>query len=812
MATSGPGVLSGSTNNAASKKESNGDASDGGDAENQQQLMMQQMQQQQQQMQGGGMPGQEEELSAIERFCTDVTDEAKKGLLDPLVGRDDELRRAIHVLSRRTKNNPILLGQSGVGKTAIVEGLAQRIATGDVPLSLRNAKLLELDLGAVGAGCQMPGEFEERLSMVVQEVVDEAENQPVIVFIDDIHNLIPPPPNGNNGSAILKPALGRGLLRCIGCTSVDKFKKSIETDAALERRFQQIPVEEPDVDFTVSILRGLRQRYEQHHNIAISEGALLSAAQLSARYVSGRQLPDKAIDLLDEAAAAVRMNKSSKPEALDVCDRKIKQLQKERNQLLLKQRSENAKAGQNNIAAAELQKLAAQLHDEKKKRKELQKKVTSEMTCMNAYRQAQAQLAYTVRKIQNANAKVQLASAADAPDEYKAQLANCKSDLAKLEAEKERVEDEVKKAEGEVLSLQGGGVMLREEVTDADVATVVSRWTGVPVAKLVSSEKQKLLQLESELHERVIGQEEAVTCVAEAVQRSRADLADPNGPVASFMFLGPTGVGKTELAKALASYLFNSDQALVRLDMSEYMEKHSVARLIGAPPGYIGYDEGGMLTDAVRQKPYSVVLFDEIEKAHVDVFNVLLQLLDEGHVTDTQGRNVSFRNCLIIMTSNLGSDEMNYQNKRRGRGNVKDAVMQHVRSHFRPEFINRIDEFICFESLNHSQIEEIVQLQLKNLSNRVDGQRMAIEYDKSAVEYLAREGYDPQYGARPVKRAIQKQLLQNLSTEILKGKFNEDDTILVTADRHGLCLANGQKIVRKIYDITEASDDDEDEL
>jgi ATP-dependent Clp protease ATP-binding subunit ClpB len=417
-----------------------------------------------------------------------------------------------------------------------------------------------------------------------------------------------------------------------------------------------------------------------------------------------------------------------------------------------------------------------------------------------------------VRKIQNANAKVQLASAADAPDEYKAQLANCKSDLAKLEAEKERVEDEVKKAEGEVLSLQGGGVMLREEVTDADVATVVSRWTGVPVAKLVSSEKQKLLQLESELHERVIGQEEAVTCVAEAVQRSRADLADPNGPVASFMFLGPTGVGKTELAKALASYLFNSDQALVRLDMSEYMEKHSVARLIGAPPGYIGYDEGGMLTDAVRQKPYSVVLFDEIEKAHVDVFNVLLQLLDEGHVTDTQGRNVSFRNCLIIMTSNLGSDEMNYQNKRRGRGNVKDAVMQHVRSHFRPEFINRIDEFICFESLNHSQIEEIVQLQLKNLSNRVDGQRMAIEYDKSAVEYLAREGYDPQYGARPVKRAIQKQLLQNLSTEILKGKFNEDDTILVTADRHGLCLANGQKIVRKIYDITEASDDDEDEL
>ncbi|CEF96515.1 ClpA/B, conserved site 2 [Ostreococcus tauri] len=759
----------------------------------------------QQQQQGP----EDDELSALERFCTDVTDEAKRGLLDPLVGREEEVRRLIHILCRRTKNNPVLLGQSGVGKTAIVEGLAQRIVNDDVPHALRGARLLEVDLGAVGAGCQMPGEFEERLTIIVQEVVDASAKGPVVLFIDDIHNLCPAPPMNNNGAAILKPALGRGLLRCVGATSADKFKKTIEQDAALERRFQVVTVEEPSVDDTVSILRGLRPRYEQHHSIAISEGALLASAQLSARYVSGRQLPDKAIDLLDEAAAAVRMSKTSKPDGLDMADRRIAQLQKEREQLLRKNASELTKAGTSNIAAAELQKIAHSLSIEKKGRKEMQVKFETERRVQDEYRRAFANNSFIKRKVENAKMKIEQASKAEPGSVLAAELTRAEAELKKLEQQMRVTQDELTNAEAGVLELKDGGAMIREEVTDNDVAAVVSRWTGVPVAKLVSSEKAKLLQLESELHQRVIGQEAAVTSVAEAVQRSRADLADPNGPVASFMFLGPTGVGKTELAKALANYLFNSDTALVRLDMSEYMEKHSVARLIGAPPGYVGYDEGGMLTDAVRQKPYSVVLFDEIEKAHVDVFNVLLQLLDEGHVTDTQGRNVSFRNCLIIMTSNLGSDEISYANKRRNKVNVKDAVMQHVRSHFRPEFVNRIDEFIVFEPLTHAQIEEIVQLQTKKLSQRIEGQRMNLSLDKSAVEHLARMGYDPAYGARPVRRAIQRELIQPLANAMLRGVFNEDDTILVTADREGICLSNGPKIVRELYDVH--AEDSEDE-
>ena len=777
----------------------------------QQQMQQMQQQQMQQQQQGGmgGMPGGEEELSALERFCTDVTDEARRGLLDPLVGREEEVRRLIHVLCRRTKNNPVLLGQSGVGKTAIVEGLAQRIVMDDVPHALRGARLLEVDLGAVGAGCQMPGEFEERLTIIVQEVVDATAKGPIVLFIDDIHNLCPAPPMNNNGAAILKPALGRGLLRCIGATSADKFKKTIETDAALERRFQQVPVEEPSVDDTVSILRGLRPRYEQHHNIAISEGAIIAAAQLSARYVSGRQLPDKAIDLLDEAAAAVRMMKTHKPEGLDMADRKITQLMKERDQLLRKNAGEQARAGSSNVAAAELQKIAAALKIEKKARKEMQVKYDLERRIQDEYRRAFANHSFIKRKLENARMKVKQASAAEPGSVLAAELGRAEAEVDKLEDQEKTAQEEVIKTEASVLELNDGGAMLREEVTDSDVATVVSRWTGVPVAKLVSSEKAKLLQLEAELHQRVIGQEAAVTSVAEAVQRSRADLADPNGPVASFMFLGPTGVGKTELAKALANYLFNSDTSLVRLDMSEYMEKHSVARLIGAPPGYVGYDEGGMLTDAVRQKPYSVVLFDEIEKAHVDVFNVLLQLLDEGHVTDTQGRNVSFRNCLIIMTSNLGSDEISYANKRRNKGNVKDAVMQHVRSHFRPEFVNRIDEFIVFEPLTHAQIEDIVQLQTKKLSQRIDNQRMNLQLDRSAIEHLAQQGYDPAYGARPVRRAIQRELIQPLANAMLRGVFNEDDTILVTADRSGICLSNGPKIVREVYDVHAQDSEDE---
>jgi len=787
----------------------------------------------------GAPPPGEEELSALERFCTDVTEEAKQGLLDPLVGRDDEIRRLIHILSRRTKNNPVLLGQSGVGKTAIVEGLAQRIISGDVPAPLRNARLLELDLGAVGAGCQMPGEFEERLSIVVSEVVEASQKGPVILFIDDIHNLCPPPPSGNNGAAILKPALGRGLLKCIGASTSEKFKKTIEQDAALERRFQQVPVAEPNVDQTISVLRGLRSRYEAHHSIKINESAVVAAANLSARYVQGRCLPDKAIDLLDEAAAAVHMQKTLKPEDLDIVDRKVAQLKKERDQIRGKLAEEKYKPGTSGkMAASCLHTLNEELKKERAKQKQISSELEKEQKASRDHNRATAELSFGERRLANAKVKqVQAAinfkkaeamrkkaeasgdaalaaAAAGAAAQAEQDSARANTEASELTELVAKAKVEYVRTEEEIMQIsKGSGLMTKEEVTDVDIAAVVSRWTGVPVAKLVASEKAKLLQLEGELHRRVIGQEQAVTSVAEAVQRSRADLSDPNGPVASFMFLGPTGVGKTELAKALAAYLFNTDGALIRLDMSEYMEKHSVARLIGAPPGYIGYDEGGMLTDAVRQKPYSVVLFDEIEKAHVDVFNVLLQVLDEGHVTDTQGRTVSFRNSLIIMTSNLGSDEIAYGGQgRRGRGrsqsDIKEKVMSHVRSHFRPEFINRLDEFIVFEPLTHSQIMEIVQLQCGKLAERVAGQRMKLELEPSAIDYLARKGFDPTYGARPVKRAIQSELIQVMANNLLRGVFEEDDTIVVSADKDGLALTTGPKIVREAPDDI---DDDEDD-
>ena len=771
-------------------------------------------------------PQNEEELSALERFCTDVTNEARQGLLDPLVGRDDELRRLTHILSRRTKNNPVLLGASGVGKTAIVEGLAQRIISGDVPASLRGAKLLELDLGAVGAGCQMPGEFEERLSIVISEVVEATQKGPVVMFIDDIHNLCPPPPAGNNGAAILKPALGRGLLRCIGASSVDKFKKSIEQDAALERRFQQVHVAELDEEQTISVLRGLRPRYEAHHTIKINESAVVAAAKLSARYIQGRCLPDKAIDLLDEASAAVRMQKTLKPEDLDAADRRVAQLTKERDQVKAKLAESKYKPGNSGATtAACLQSLNEELSKEKAKQIKIASDFTKEQKVSREHKRAAADLSFGERRLANALAKKSQAAANLMKVEaarseaisvgevtglqgLKGAVAQAEADVARADKEATELVDLVTKAKTEYMNTEQEimtiasvtGFMSKDEVTEADIAAVVSRWTGVPVAKLVASEKQKLLQLEAELHQRVIGQEQAVTSVAEAVQRSRADLSDPNGPVASFMFLGPTGVGKTELAKALANYLFNSDTALIRLDMSEYMEKHSVARLIGAPPGYVGYDEGGMLTDAVRQKPYSIVLFDEIEKAHVDVFNVLLQVLDEGHVTDTQGRTVSFRNCLIIMTSNLGSDEIAFGVKRRRRGlqDIKEKVMSHVRSHFRPEFINRLDEFIVFEPLTHSQIMEIVQLQCTKLAERVAGQRMALDLQPSVIDYLARKGFDPTYGARPVKRAIQSELIQVIANNLLRGIFQEDDTIVATANGDGVNLTSGPKIVREL--------------
>ena len=783
---------------------------------------------------------QDEELSALERFCTDVTDEARQGMLDPLIGRDDELRRLVHILSRRTKNNPVLLGSPGVGKTAIVEGLAQRIIAGDVPAPLRGARLLELDLGAVGAGCQMPGEYEERLSIVISEIVEATQKGPVIMFIDDIHNLCPPPPAGNNGAAILKPALGRGLLRCIGASTIEKFKKTIEQDAALERRFQQVAVAEPAMEHAISILRGLRERYEAHHAIKINESAVVAAVKLSARYVQGRCLPDKAIDLLDEASAAVRMQKTLKPEDLDAVDRRVAQLIKERDQVKAKLSEAKYKTGSSEkITFACLQSLNQELRNVRARQKKIAGDFMKEQKIIREHKRAAADLSFGERRLTNARAKyaqaltnvakveTAITKASGSDDEsgllaLQGAVVQAKADSVRAEKETAELTELVAKAKAEYVRTEQevvamgsvNGFMSKEDVMDADIATVVSRWTGVPVAKLVASEKQKLLQLEAELHQRVIGQEHAVTSVAEAVQRSRADLSDPNGPVASFMFLGPTGVGKTELAKALANYLFNSDSALIRLDMSEYMEKHSVARLIGAPPGYVGYDEGGMLTDAVRQKPYSVILFDEIEKAHVDVFNVLLQVLDEGHVTDTQGRTVSFRNCLIIMTSNLGSDEIAFGDKgrrgRRGPQDLKEKVMNHVRSHFRPEFINRLDEFIVFEPLTHAQIMEIVQLQCTKLAERVAGQRMALDLQPSAIDYLARKGFDPTYGARPVKRAIQSELIQVLANSVLRGLFEEDDTIIVAANGDSLTLTSGPKIVRDLVDQDEDNNDGSD--
>jgi ATP-dependent Clp protease ATP-binding subunit ClpB len=625
------------------------------------------------------------------------------------------------------------------------------------------------------------------------------------------------------------------LLKCIGASTTEKFKKTIEQDAALERRFQQVPVPEPDEEQTVSVLRGLRSKYEQHHAIKINESAVVAAAKLSARYVQGRCLPDKAIDLLDEAAAAVRMQKTLKPEDLDVVDRKVAQLTKERDQIRAKLQDEKYKPGTSGkIAAACLQGLNESLAKERARQKKIASELEKEQKAAREHKRAAADLSFGERRLENAKAKRSAAAvnikkveeakakalaAGDAATAQRLDAAGKQAESDAQRAEKEHAElselvakakVEYVRTEQEITAIsKDSGMMTKDEVTDGDIAAVVSRWTGVPVAKLVASEKAKLLQLEAELHTRVIGQESAVTSVAEAVQRSRADLSDPNGPVASFMFLGPTGVGKTELAKALAGYLFNSDQALIRLDMSEYMEKHSVARLIGAPPGYIGYDEGGMLTDAVRQKPYSIVLFDEIEKAHVDVFNVLLQVLDEGHVTDTQGRTVSFRNCLIIMTSNLGSDEIAFGDKgRRGRKglDIKEKVMSHVRAHFRPEFINRLDEFIVFEPLTHAQIMEIVGLQCKKLAERVAGQRMELQLEPSAIDYLARKGFDPTYGARPVKRAIQSELIQVMANQLLRGIFEEDDTIVVSADKNGLALTSGPKIVRE-----QVVDEDEDE-
>ncbi|KAJ4974663.1 hypothetical protein NE237_007837 [Protea cynaroides] len=717
---------------------------------------------------------QEKKYEALEKYGMDLTALAKEGKLDPVIGRDDEIRRCIQILSRRTKNNPVLIGEPGVGKTAIVEGLAQRIVECDVPQALTNRKLVSLDLGALIAGAKFRGEFEDRLKVVLKEVT-ESEGQ-IILFIDEIHTVVGA--GATNGALdagnLLKPMLGRGELRCIGATTLNEYRKYIEKDPALERRFQQVYVDQPSVEDTISILRGLRERYELHHGVRISDSALVSAAILSDRYITGRFLPDKAIDLVDEAAAKLKMEVTSKPIALDEINRSVLKLEMERLSLM----NDTDKASKDR-----LNRLEAELTLLKEKQAELTERWECEKFIMMRIRSTKEEIDRVNLEIQQAEREYNLSRAAEL------KYGTLNNLLHQLEdAEKEL--DEYRSS---------GKSLLREEVSTDDIAEIVSKWTGIPVSKLKQSEREKLLHLEEELHKRVVGQEPAVRAVAEAIQRSRAGLSDPCRPIASFMFMGPTGVGKTELAKALASHLFNTEEALVRIDMSEYMERHAVARLIGAPPGYIGYGEGGQLTEAVRRRPYSVVLFDEIEKAHSDVFNVLLQILDDGRVTDSRGRTVNFRNTVIIMTSNVGSQHIlntdddtldaTYET-------IKQKVMEAARSVFRPEFMNRVDEYIVFRPLDHKQINKIVRLQLERVQRRLEDRKIKMQVTDAAVEFLGSLGYDPNYGARPVKRVIRQYVETELAKGILRGEFNDEDTILI--DTEVTTSANGQLSQQKL--------------
>jgi ATP-dependent Clp protease ATP-binding subunit ClpB len=706
----------------------------------------------------------EGKYEALEKYGRDLTEAARQGKLDPVIGRDDEIRRTIQILSRRTKNNPVLIGEPGVGKTAIAEGLAQRIVAGDVPQSLKDRKLIALDMGALIAGAKYRGEFEERLKAVLKEVTDSKGN--IVLFIDEIHTVVGAgaTQGAMDAGNLLKPMLARGELRCIGATTLDEYRKYIEKDAALERRFQQVYVDQPSVEDTISILRGLKERYEVHHGVKISDSALVAAAALSARYISDRFLPDKAIDLVDEAAARLKMEITSKPEELDEIDRKILQLEMERLSL---QKESNA------ASRERLERLDKELADLKEEQRTLNAQWQSEKDIITKIQTVKEEIDRVNVEIQQAERDYDLNKAAEL--KY--------GKLTDLHRQLEAAETQLATAQTSSQSL------LREEVTEADIAEVISKWTGIPISKLVETEKEKLLQLEDELHRRVVGQDEAVTAVADAIQRSRAGLADPNRPTASFIFLGPTGVGKTELAKALAAYLFDTEEALVRIDMSEYMEKHAVSRLIGAPPGYVGYDEGGQLTEAIRRRPYAVVLFDEIEKAHPDVFNIMLQILDDGRVTDAQGHTVDFKNTIIIMTSNIGSqyildiagDESRYDEMRR-------RVMEALRNSFRPEFLNRIDELIIFHSLNKQELRQIVQLQVQRLEQRLGERKMSLKISETALDFLAEVGFDPVFGARPLKRAIQRELETPIAKAILRGEFNDGDTIFVDVENERLAF------------------------
>ena len=710
----------------------------------------------------------DENYQSLQKYARNLIEDARAGKLDPVIGRDEEIRRVLQILSRRTKNNPILIGEPGTGKTAIVEGLAERIIRGDVPENLKDKQLYSLDMGAMLAGAKYKGEFEERLKSVVKEVMQADGN--IILFIDEIHTLVGA--GGGEGAMdaanILKPALARGELRAIGATTLNEYQKYFEKDKALERRFQTVLVDEPDELDAISILRGLKERYENHHKVRIQDDACIAAVKLSERYISDRFLPDKAIDLMDEAAAKLRMERDSVPEELDEITRRLKQLEIERE--AIKRENDTEKI-------AQLDKEIAELKEQE-----------------HGFRAKWEGERGLVNKIQQ--------------DKQEIEQLKYEADRAEREGNYERVaeirysrlkqlEDDIKNIQQQLQATQDGQAMVREEVTADDIAEVVSRWTGIPVTRMLQSEKDKLLHLEDELHKRVIGQDEAITAVADAVRRSRAGLQDPKKPIASFIFLGTTGTGKTELAKALADYLFNDESMITRIDMSEYQEKFSVTRLIGAPPGYVGYDEGGQLTEAVRRKPYSVVLFDEIEKAHPDVFNILLQVLDDGHLTDNKGRTVNFKNTIIIMTSNLGSqyiqqqfEHLNDTNREEVIDKAKVAVMDMLKKTIRPEFLNRIDETIMFLPLTKEQIGDVVRLQLERVKDMLEPQGIELQWTDPAINYLSDVGYDPEFGARPVKRAIQRYVLNDLSKSLLAGTVNRDKPVIIDSFGEGLVFRN----------------------
>ena len=700
----------------------------------------------------------EETFQALERFGRDLTEQARKGKLDPVIGRDEEIRRVIQVLSRRTKNNPVLIGEPGVGKTAIVEGLAQRIVDGDVPASLKNKRLIALDIGGMIAGAKYRGEFEERFKAVLKEIADS--DGEIVTFIDEMHTIVGAgaAEGAVDAGNMLKPMLARGELRLVGATTLDEYRSHVEKDAALERRFQPVLVEQPTVDAAIAILRGLKERYEVHHGVRIQDPALVAAAVLSDRYVTGRFLPDKAIDLIDEAASRLRIEIDSVPVEVDEVDRRIRQLEIER--AALQKETDPA-------SKERLERLEKELADLEERSHGMRAHWEQEKDQIDRIRALKSELEETRAASERAERDGDLEKAAELRFGRIVELER------QLEEENARLQE-----------IQSEQKMLNEEVTEEDVAAVVSKWTGIPVSRLMEGEMQKLIHLEAALHERVVGQDPAVTAVANAIRRARAGLQDPNRPIGSFLFLGPTGVGKTELARALADFLFDDERAMVRIDMSEYQERHTVSRLVGAPPGYVGYEEGGQLTETIRRRPYSVVLLDEIEKAHSDVFNVLLQLLDDGRLTDGQGRTVDFRNTIVIMTSNLGAAV--FQDPTASPEEREEKVLSDVRAHFRPEFVNRIDEVVVFDALTREDIVKIVEIQLRGLQQRLADRKLTLELTDQATMYLANAGYDPNFGARPLKRLIQREIQDPLALLLLSGDIRDGDTVVVDAGPDGL--------------------------